>query len=123
MGSLPSAIGLSITFQSGRCLTRSEPTMPRSGMKGMPFSDAWSAAWIAGQVASLIRIVPALTAAVKRGAGPSSPIVIAAVSISTAQPAPISTSACRPLCGTETSRRLRAPRRTSARVAAIGGAA
>ena len=63
--------GLSITRQSGRWRTRSEPRMPRSGRKGTPFSAACSPAWIAGQVESRSSIAPALTAAVKRGAAPS----------------------------------------------------
>ncbi len=63
-----SASGLSITFQSGRTRSRSDPTMPRRGMNGTPFSAACRPAWIAGQVASHISISPDLMAAVKRGA-------------------------------------------------------
>ena len=53
---------------------------PRNGMKGTPFSAAWSAAWIAGQVDSRIATSPPSTAALKRGALPSSPRLTAAVS-------------------------------------------
>ena len=42
--------GLSITRQSGRWRTRSEPSTPRSGRNGTPFSAACRPAWIAGQV-------------------------------------------------------------------------
>ena len=91
--SLPN--GLSITFQSGRCFSTSEPIRPRSGMNGTPFSAAWNAACSAGQVASFMRIVPARIAAVKRGAGPNSPRLTAEVSSVSTQPAPISRSACR----------------------------
>jgi hypothetical protein len=45
----------------------SEPIRPRSGMKGTPFSAAWSMVWIAGQVASRTVMRPAFSAAVKRG--------------------------------------------------------
>ena len=38
-------------------------------MNGTPFSAAWNAACSAGQVASFMRIAPAMIAAVKRGAG------------------------------------------------------
>ena len=55
--SLPN--GLSITFQSGRYFSTSEPISPRSGMNGTPFSAACNAACSAGQVASFMRIVPA----------------------------------------------------------------
>src|SRR5258706_347828 len=58
-------------------------------------------------------------AAVKQGAAPNSPMVIAEVSTVVTAPAPINRSACRPLVGTQTRCRLRAPRRASARVAAI----
>src|SRR5260221_14535709 len=58
-------------------------------------------------------------AAVKQGAAPNSPMVIAEVSTVVTAPAPISRSACRPLVGTQTRCRLRMPRRASARVAAI----
>ena len=113
--------GLSTTFQSGRCASTSEPMSPRSGMKGTPFSAAWNAAWIAGQVASLMRdACPRSTAAVKRGAGPNSPRLTADVSIVSTQPAPMSRSACRPEAGTVTRCSRRTPRRISARVAAIG---
>ena len=91
--SLPN--GLSMTFQSGRCASTSEPMSPRSGMNGTPFSVAWNAAWSAGQVASLMRMPPDVTAAVKRGAGPNSPRLTAEVSIVSTQPAPIRRSACR----------------------------
>ena len=95
--------GLSMTFQSGRCASTSEPISPRSGMNGTPFSAAWNAACSAGQVASLRRIAPALTAAVKRGAGPNSPRLTAEVSSVSMQPAPISRSACRLEVGSATS--------------------
>ena len=52
--------------------------MPRSGRNGTPFSAACRPAWITGQVESRISIAPALTAAMKRGAGPCSPSVTAA---------------------------------------------
>ena len=65
-----SANGLSMTRQSGRWRTRSEPSTPRSGMNGTPFSAACSPAWIAGQVESRISIAPALIAATNRGAAP-----------------------------------------------------
>ncbi len=87
----------------------------------MPFSAACRPAWIAGQVASLSAIAPALTAAVKRGAGPNSPSVTAEVSRVATQPAPIKRSACRPPVGTQTRCRPRTPRRISARVAAMAG--
>ena len=50
-------------------------------MNGTPFSVACSAACTAGQVASLMRIVPPMTAALKRGAPPNSPRLTAEVSI------------------------------------------
>ena len=93
---------------------------PRSGMNGTPFSAACSAAWIAGQVESRIARWPPSTAAAKRGALPSSPRLTAAVSMEATQPAPIRRSAAMPACGTVTRSRPRAPRRTSARTAAIG---
>ena len=40
MGSVPDFSGLLTTFQSFRCLRRSEPRTPRRGMKGTPFSAA-----------------------------------------------------------------------------------
>ena len=119
-GDRQSAGGLSITCQSGRTRSRSEPIRPRSGMKGTPFSAAWSAAWIAGQVESRMATSPPSTAALKRGALPSSPRLTAAVSTVATQPAPISRSAAMPACGTVTRWRPRTPRRTSARTAAIG---
>src|SRR5207253_406400 len=73
----------------------------------------------AGQVASLMRIVPAMTAAAKRGAGPNSPKLTAEVSIAATQPAPIKRSACRLEVGSVTSESRRTPRRISARVAAM----
>ena len=91
--SLPN--GLSITRQSGRCASMSEPMSPRSGMNGTPFSAAWNCACSAGQVASIMRIVPPRIAAVKRGAGPNSPRLTAEVSSVSTQPAPISRSACK----------------------------
>ena len=93
---------------------------PRRGMKGTPFSPACSAAWIAGQVDSRIASRPPSTAAVKRGALPSSPRLTAAVSMVATQPAPISRSAAMPACGTVTRFRSRTGRRTSARTAAMG---
>ena len=93
---------------------------PRNGMNGTPFSAAWSAAWIAGQVESRIASLPPSTAAVKRGALPSSPRLTAAVSMVATLPAPIRRSAAMPACGTVTRCRSRTPRRTSARTAAIG---
>src|SRR5262252_2395409 len=111
--------GLSTTFQSLRCASTSDPISPRSGMKGTPFSLAWKPAWSAGQVASLMRIVPAVIAAVKRGAGPSSPRLTAEVSIVSIAPAPMRRSACRPEVGSATRLRRLTPRRISARVAAI----
>ena len=41
-----------MTFQSGRCARMSLPIIPRSGMKGTPFSAACSMVWTAGQVQS-----------------------------------------------------------------------
>ena len=93
---------------------------PLSGMKGTPFSAAWSAAWIAGQVDSWIATSPLSTAALKRGALPSSPRLTAAVSTVATQPAPISRSAAMPACGTVSKCKPRTLRRTSARTAAIG---
>src|ERR1051325_1304319 len=81
------------TFQSGRNFRRSEPSTPRRGMKGTPFSVAWSAVWTAGQVASRTTISPFSAASVKRGARPASPSVTALVSISATQPAPMRRSA------------------------------
>src|SRR5262249_16689050 len=111
--------GLSTTFQSLRRASTSEPISPRSGMKGTPFSAAWNAAWSAGQVASLTRIAPDVTAAVKRGARPNSPRLTAEVSMVSTQPAPMSKSACRLEVGSAIRCSLRMPRRTSARVAAM----
>ena len=88
-------------------------------MNGTPFSAAWNAAWSAGQVASFMRIAPAVTAAVKRGAGPNSPRLTAEVSSVSTQPAPISRSACRLDVGSATRCSRRTPRRISARVAAM----
>ncbi len=62
-------------------------------------SAACSAAWIAGQVASMTRNVPAVTAAAKHGAGPVSPRLTAEVSMTESAPAPISKSACRDEAG------------------------
>ena len=112
--------GLSITFQSSRYFSTSEPISPRSGMNGTPFSAACKAACSAGQVASFILIAPAVMAAVKRGAGPNSPRLTALVSSVATQPAPISRSACRLEVGSATRCRRLTPRRISARVAAIG---
>ena len=64
-------------------------------------------------------IVPAMTAAVKRGARPNSPRLTAEVSSVSTQPAPISMSACRLEVGSATSDRRLTPRRISARVAAM----
>ena len=94
--------------------------MPRSGMNGTPFSAAWNAACSAGQVASFMRMVAALIAAVKRGAGPSSPRLTADVSSTPTQPAPIRRSACRLEVGSATRWRFFTPRRIKARVASIG---
>ena len=94
--------------------------MPRSGMNGTPFSAAWKAACSAGQVASFIRMVADVTAAVKRGAAPNSPRPTADVSSTATQPAPIMRSACRLEVGSATRWRLRTPRRINARVASIG---
>ena len=112
--------GLSTIFQSGRCASTSEPTSPRSGMNGTPFSAAWNCACSAGQVASIIRIEPARIAAVNRGAGPNSPRLMADVSSVSMQPAPINKSACKLEVGSVTRCRRLTPRRISARVAAIG---
>ena len=111
---------MSITFQSPRYFKTSEPISPRSGMNGTPFSDACSAACSAGQVASFMVIVPAVTAAEKRGAGPNSPRLTALVSSVATQPAPISRSACRLEVGSATRCSRLTPRLISARVAAIG---
>ena len=94
--------------------------MPRSGMNGTPFSAAWNAACSAGQVASIMRMAAALIAAVKRGAGPSSPRLTADVSSTATQPAPIRRSACRLEVGSATRWRSLTPRRIRARVASIG---
>ena len=112
--------GESITFQSSRYFSTSEPISPRSGMNGTPFSAACKAACSAGQVASIILIAPDVTAAVKRGAGPNSPRLTALVSSVATQPAPISRSACRLEVGSATRCSRLTPRRISARVAAIG---
>ena len=88
-------------------------------MKGTPFSAAWNATCSAGQVASLTRIAPDVTAAVKRGAGPNSPRLTAEVSMVSTQPAPMSKSACRLEVGSAIRCSLQMPRRTSARVAAM----
>ena len=64
-------------------------------------------------------IVPALIAAVKRGAGPSSPRLTADVSSVATAPAPINKSACRVEVGSATRCRRPTPRRISARVAAM----
>jgi hypothetical protein len=100
-------------------LARSEPITPRDGMNGTPFSAACKPPCTSGQVASLIFNVPDSAASVKRGASPASPSETALVSISQTQPAPIKRSAHIPSCGTPSSRRLRALRRTSARTASI----
>ena len=89
-------------------------------MNGTPFSAACNAACSAGQVASFIVIVPPITAALKRGAGPNSPRLTALVSSVATQPAPISRSACRLEVGSATRCSRFTPRRISARVAAIG---
>ncbi len=112
--------GLSITFQSSRYFSTSEPISPRSGMNGTPFSAACSAACSAGHVASFIVMVPPVMAAVKRGAGPNSPRLTALVSSVATQPAPISRSACRLEVGSATRCSRLTARRISARVAAIG---
>ena len=88
-------------------------------MNGTPFSEAWNAACSAGQVASFILIVPAMTAAVNRGASPNSPRLTAEVSSASTQPAPISMSACRLDVGSAISVSRLTPRRISARVAAM----
>ncbi len=111
--------GLSMTCQSGRCASTSEPMRPRSGMNGMPFSAAWNPACSAGQVASATRIEPAFTAAVKRGAAPNSPRLTAEVSMRSTQPAPISRSACSPEVGSAMRLSRLTPRRINARVAAM----
>jgi hypothetical protein len=100
MGSLSVANGFATTFQSCLDFNRSEPSTPRSGMNGTPFSVAWSAVWTAGQVASRTTISPFSAASVKRGASPASPSVTALVSISATQPAPMRRSAHNPSCGT-----------------------
>ena len=69
----PSSNGLSITRQSLRWASTSEPRIPRSGMNGTPFSAACRPAWIAGQVESRIVMRPRETASRKRGARPYSP--------------------------------------------------
>ena len=112
--------GESITFQSSRYFSTSEPISPRNGMNGTPFSDACKAACSAGQVASIILIAPDVIAAVKRGAGPNSPRLTALVSSVATQPAPISKSACRLEVGSATRCSRLMPRRISARVASIG---
>ena len=89
-------------------------------MNGTPFSAAWKAACSAGQVASFMRIEPAMIAAVKRGAGPNSPRLTARVSSVSTQPAPIRRSACRLEVGSAIRCSRLTPRRISARVAAIG---
>ena len=71
--------------------------MPRRTPNGAPFSAACNCVRMAGQVPSKTFNVPALTAAVKRGAKPYSPIVTAAVSTTETHPAPINKSACRPI--------------------------
>ena len=65
-------------------------------------------------------MVPPVTAAVKRGAGPNSPRLTALVSSVPTAPAPISRSACRLEVGSATRCSRLTPRRISARVAAIG---
>ena len=55
----------------------------------------------------------------KRGAGPNSPRLTADVSMLATQPAPISTSACRPEVGSATRCRRATPRLIRARVAAM----
>ncbi len=88
-------------------------------MKGTPFSAACSAVWTAGQVASRTTISPLSAASVKRGASPASPRETALVSTSATQPAPISRSAHKPSCGTPSSLRFLAPRRTRARTTSM----
>jgi hypothetical protein len=110
-----------MTFQSGRLARMSDPMIPRSGMKGMPFSAACSIEWIAGQVASRTTTLPAFSAAVKRGAKPASPSETAEVSISATQPAPTRMSVAKPETGTPSRRRLRAPLRISALASATDG--
>src|SRR6185312_11021620 len=112
--------GESITFQSSRYFSTSEPISPRSGMNGTPFSAACKAACSAGQVASFIVKVPPVTPAEKRGAGPNSPRLTALVSSVSTQPAPIRRSACKLDVGSATRCSLFRRRRISARVAAIG---
>ena len=57
IGSIRLPKGLSMTRQSGRWRTRSEPSTPRSGRNGTPFSAACRPAWMrgAGRVADLDR--------------------------------------------------------------------
>jgi len=69
-------------------------------MKGTPFSLACRAECTAGQVVSRMAMVPERTASEKRGAGPASPRLTAAASMTFTQPAPISRSAARPPMGT-----------------------
>ena len=114
------ANGLSITRQSGRNFSTSEPRIPRNGMKGTPFSAAWNAACSAGQVASSMRMRALSMASVKRGAGPNSPRLTAEVSSVSTTPAPIRRSACRVEVGSATRCSRLTPRRISARVASIG---
>ena len=89
-------------------------------MNGTPFSVACRAACRAGQVVSLRRIAPDVTAAMKRGAAPNSLRLTADVSSISTQPAPIRRSACSVEVGQVTRCRRRTPRRISARVASIG---
>ena len=114
------AKGESITFQSSRYFNTSEPISPRSGMNGTPFSAACNCESSAGQVASFITILPCVTAAQKRGAGPNSPRLTALVSSVSTQPAPTSRSVCSVEVGSVMRCRCLTPRRISARVAAIG---
>jgi hypothetical protein len=111
--------GLSITRQSGRFASTSEPIRPRSGMNGTPFSAACRPAWIAGQVESRMAMAREVIAAVKRGAGPNSPRLTAAASTAATQPTPIRRSACRLDVGVAIRVSRRTPRRISAQVAAM----
>ena len=89
-------------------------------MKGTPFSAACICASKAGQVASFITMLPAVTAAQKRGAGPNSPRLIALDSTVSTHPAPTSRSVCKVEVGSVTRCSCLTPRLISARVAAIG---
>src|SRR5688500_4958254 len=121
IGSFPGENGFSDSLQSVRMRMRSEPSTPRKGMNGTPFSLACSALCTAGQVASRTTISPFSTASVKRGARPASPSDTALDSTSATQPAPISRSAHMPSTGTPRSRRYFFFWKMSARTPAIAG--